>query len=383
MRIAARFSLLLLIVIPTMVSGWANAAEPPITVYQPGGITDEVLAATAAAAGEAGGVWTPIHDGTLELTAVYRGDTAIQQARPGYRYPMSTRALDAAAARALLGPDIAAALEAGTVVFGATSAALRGADVGDSIEFIGWDRAAHRFDIGLIVPDERIWWAELVFSTEAAATFGFERIGSLRVWDHGVRDTFEIGLHRLAPDAPIRVTTADDPRNPDWVLPTVLIKHQFGEYSYRPRSGTDSVTMEDAWYDANIVLVDAPVVGRFRCHRLLEPLLVGAFKEIEAAGLDGLISRSNFQRAGGCYNPRRIRGGDKGGSMSRHAWGAAIDFNTHRNPYGGPANMDPQIVEIFRRWGFAWGGGWIFTDGGHFEWIQPPLQGPPRWAPAA
>lgn len=383
MRIAARFLTLLAVVLPTITAGWANAAEPPITVYQPGGITDDILDAAATAAAEAGGVWTPIHDGTLELTAVYRGDVAIQQAAPGYRYPMSTRAIDAAAARALLGPDIAAALEAGTVVFGATSAGLRGARVGDTIEFIGWDRRAHTAEVGLIVADERIWWTELVFSTETAATFDFERIGSLRIWDHGVRDEFEIALHRALPDAPIRVTSAEDPSNPDWVLPTVLIKQQFGEYSYRPRSGTDNVTMERDWYDANIVWVDAPVVGRFRCHRAMEPLLVGAFAEIEAAGLSNLINRSNFQRAGGCYNARRIRGGDKGGSMSRHAWGAAIDFNTHRNPYGGPANMDPRIVDIFRRWGFAWGGGWLFTDGGHFEWIQPPVQGPTRWAPAA
>jgi hypothetical protein len=30
--------------------------------------------------------------------------------------------------------------------------------------------------------------------------------------------------------------------------------------------------------------------------------------------------------------------------------------------------MDPRIVDIFRRWGFAWGGTWVRPDGMHFEY---------------
>ncbi len=30
--------------------------------------------------------------------------------------------------------------------------------------------------------------------------------------------------------------------------------------------------------------------------------------------------------------------------------------------------MNAGIGNIFRRLGFAWGGGWRFPDGGHFEW---------------
>jgi hypothetical protein len=42
------------------------------------------------------------------------------------------------------------------------------------------------------------------------------------------------------------------------------------------------------------------------------------------------------------------------------------------NPYGGPADQDPRMVEVFERWGFIWGGTFIRTDGMHFEWHRPP-----------
>jgi hypothetical protein len=32
--------------------------------------------------------------------------------------------------------------------------------------------------------------------------------------------------------------------------------------------------------------------------------------------------------------------------------------------------MDERIGEIFRDWGFAWGAGWKYADGGHFEWTH-------------
>ena len=88
-------------------------------------------------------------------------------------------------------------------------------------------------------------------------------------------------------------------------------------------------------------------------------------------GIGSLIDLADFQAAGGCFVPRLIRGGDKGGAISRHAYGAAIDFNPSDNRYGGEISMDIRIVRVFRDLGFAWGGGWTFTDGMHFEYSPP------------
>ena len=47
----------------------------------------------------------------------------------------------------------------------------------------------------------------------------------------------------------------------------------------------------------------------------------------------------------------------------------AIDMNTTTNPQWGRPHMNCDVVRIFRKWGFAWGGNYWPTDGMHFEWV--------------
>jgi hypothetical protein len=47
----------------------------------------------------------------------------------------------------------------------------------------------------------------------------------------------------------------------------------------------------------------------------------------------------------------------------------AIDMNTVQNPEGAPPTMNCDVVRIFRKWGFAWGGNFIQGDGMHFEYV--------------
>jgi len=107
-----------------------------------------------------------------------------------------------------------------------------------------------------------------------------------------------------------------------------------------------------------------PVLGSVTCHRAMLPALRGALTEIARAGLGGTLGAY-----GGCYRPRLVRGGDSGGTLSRHSYGIAVDVNVARNSFGGRVDMHPRVVEIFRRWGFAWGGTWVRPDGMHFEWV--------------
>ena|SRR5437868_1137975 len=86
----------------------------------------------------------------------------------------------------------------------------------------------------------------------------------------------------------------------------------------------------------------------------------------------------------GTYNCRTVA---DTGQPSMHAWGAAIDINTayadywlgHRSSTeaGGYLNRIPiEIVEIFERHGFIWGGKWAHYDTMHFEY-RPELLGAP------
>jgi hypothetical protein len=85
----------------------------------------------------------------------------------------------------------------------------------------------------------------------------------------------------------------------------------------------------------------------------------------------------------GTYNCRTVA---DTGQPSMHAWGAAIDINTAHADYWlghrsgtaetGYSNRIPiEIVEIFERHGFIWGGKWSHYDTMHFEYRPELLNG--------
>ena len=68
----------------------------------------------------------------------------------------------------------------------------------------------------------------------------------------------------------------------------------------------------------------------------------------------------------GCYYPRYINR-DPSNGLSLHSWGIAVDLNVPGNQRGTVGEMDRRVVAVFKRWGFAWGGDWNYTDPMHFE----------------
>jgi hypothetical protein len=85
---------------------------------------------------------------------------------------------------------------------------------------------------------------------------------------------------------------------------------------------------------------------------------------------------------GGTYICRRVA---DTGEMSMHGWGAAVDINPafsdywlwHRTSAGLPPytnRIPPEIVSVFERHGFIWGGRWAHFDTMHFEY-RPELLG--------
>ena len=355
--------------VPDPVAALGPAERRVLTIGESGGMSAQVEATITAAAERFGARWATFHRGTLRLMSVERGDEVVQKAPGGYFYPMSATAVDAARAAPLLGDAAAAVLKRGDLIMGETSAGMRGAVAGDRVTLVGWDGRVYDFDIGAVVPDELVGWAELALDERAAAEIGFVRASFVAVWDYEPADELLLDMWSRLPDALLTINAYFDPDDPDAVLPTVLVKERFGEFAYRPTSG-DQIILESEWRRTNIVDVNLPYLGPFRCHKDIVPLIQGALEEIEAEGLAWMIDYQDFQIAGGCYNARLIRGGDKGGAVSRHTWGIAIDINPSDNPYGGRVGMDRRIGEIFRKWGFAWGAGWRFTDGGHFEWTH-------------
>jgi hypothetical protein len=91
-------------------------------------------------------------------------------------------------------------------------------------------------------------------------------------------------------------------------------------------------------------------------------------KELDA--LPTPLKRYAYPPAG-TYNCRTVA---DTGEPSMHSWGAAIDINAAHADYwlwhgNGPiTQIPPEIVDIFERHGFIWGGKWLHYDTMHFEY---------------
>ena len=120
---------------------------------------------------------------------------------------------------------------------------------------------------------------------------------------------------------------------------------------------------DPGWVASNITTGSVPILGSVRCHRIMFPQLSAALGEIQKAGLASEIRPGDYA---GCYVPRFIDRDPRRG-LSMHAFGLAVDLNVSTNGLGTRGDMHPDVVAIFQKWGFTWGGVWSRPDPMHFE----------------
>jgi hypothetical protein len=323
-----------------------------LTIWQPGGLGAAAEAWARDVAARAGGRTSLRHRANVDLPAP-----------DGWRIPLTLTAVEPGIGAPLVGPSATAALGRGEAVLGRAAATLRSASVGSTIQLLARDGRVHTRRVGALVDDGRIAWSEVALATTDAASLGIARPFAIDVWGAS-RGAIDDAL-RSGPRPPtaLGVERSWSVPSPDGTLPSAQLKQRVGEVAYRPAGSGDAVALDPAWVRANIVTEPVPALGSVTCHRAVMAALRSALTEVVRAGLAGTLGRF-----GGCYNPRLIRGGDSGGILSRHSYGIAIDVNTSRNTFGGRVELDGRVVDIFRRWGFAWGGTWVRPDGMHLEW---------------
>jgi len=107
-----------------------------------------------------------------------------------------------------------------------------------------------------------------------------------------------------------------------------------------------------------------PSLSRIYCHRKLVAVIEAAFADIAGAGLAAAVHSFD-----GCFCPRYKRRTQKQ-LPSVHCWGIALDLNAATNRQGTKGDMSPQVVAVFRRHGFKWGGDWAgrYRDPMHFQY---------------
>ena len=146
------------------------------------------------------------------------------------------------------------------------------------------------------------------------------------------------------------------------VLTGGSVSSAVGSFHYTPHAD-GRVTPDPAWVHGYIRTESVPIIGQVTCNKVMLVQLRAALQEVVQRGLADRIHPSEY---GGCYYPRYIAY-DPAQGLSLHTWGIAIDLNVAENQRGTVGRMDRQVVAIFKKWGFAWGGDWHYTDPMHFE----------------
>ena len=176
-------------------------------------------------------------------------------------------------------------------------------------------------------------------------------------------DQLQAVLEEGAPDATLQVVALEfDSGAQTAVLTGASVSDAVGHFTYT--DGPDGTVVPDArWVREYVRTEDVPILGTVTCNKAVLPQLRGALAEVQRLGLADAIHPDEYA---GCYYPRYI-GRDPANGLSLHSWGIALDLNVPGNQRGTVGEMDRTVVAVFKRWGFAWGGDWSYTDPMHFE----------------
>ena len=276
-----------------------------------------------------------------------------------FLYSVSVKTIDSTVTNMFYDADTADVINSGMLVVSSLTSERYQLEVGDIVNFVGLNNEKIALEVGKIIKDSTLGWFEIVVNKEVGYKLGIFRNIQAIIWDSKVSENFFIELHKNIEYRKVKFTYKKPSPNKNWVLPNALVKEMFGDFQIKERDGV-WITTEPEWREENIQNKRMPILGITRCHRLMWEPLEGALNQILEEGLEGYLSIEEWRSSGGCYAPRRISRFDAGGSISRHAWGIAIDINTK-------SGYPPRIVEIFNSWGFAWGGTWTSPDEMHFE----------------
>ena len=361
-----------------------------VSIYNFGPLQPGIVDAAISSAVDAGG-WAVVGRGFgIGLVQVTRGGVAVHQA-PGplgsWYFPTSVTALPLDSIGASLGREVSKFISAGTVVMGATSASLSGAQAGDVLDLASADGSIVQFIVGRVAPDAEVGGTEIVMSTAQADLLGSTIPTSVLIYGQFDRTALDAALaaRGLSTDPKIRVRRSWDPVDPDGTIGLAKTKKLLGELAYS-LTPSGAMLVDSAWQAAYIPGREPYPTGiRAACNNSIKADLAAALQAVVDAGLAGSIDVNNANTFGGCFGPRFTRiVGTQLGTLSRHTWGQALDFNTVSNCQGCVPQMDCRVVRIFRAHNFAWGGNFINPDGMHFEWVGEPrntYQYPSRYCP--
>jgi hypothetical protein len=379
------------------INGPATAGRPAVridrglgdvaTVFDVQEIDPEAVAATFSVAEQIRAAAAPGRTASVGLQRLTRGASVVHAPPDGWLIPIVFLAIPRAAIAGIVGHNVSGMVDENWVMINELTAQLMGgAQAGDTLHLRAVDGSTQLFSIAGVLPYQQIGGTELLMTPEASARLGVVDDTQMVVWNIPSRSAFDAAVEQvgLTGRPNTRVNRSWDLRSPDDTLSTARAKAALGEPWYRVVSG-DTIEMHPAWMQSNLppsrILLSSSIPIRARCHVAVNGALGAALDEVAARGLGGHIDVGNTNTYGGCFNPRYSR---ISGFLSRHAYAIALDMNTTSNCQGCVPQMNCEVVRIFRKHGFAWGGNFRMPDGMHFEWVgeaRDQLSYPSKYCP--
>jgi len=217
------------------------------------------------------------------------------------------------------------------------------------------------------------------FASIADEQYGDRKLGAALASYNGIRDpkafvkgqVIELPAKRELV-GPTRVATSRDLVAPGTLAPPNGLQEiiaAFGDiYKYLKTDGTidpkwelDQMASAPLPYPIPLAWDTSKQAKSMRVHKKLVSVMGEVFTALDGAGL-----KSKVRTYGGGYSFRAKRTSSK---LSTHCWGIAIDLDPTTNALGSNGDMDPAVVEVFRSFGFKWGGDWTGAgkDPMHFQ----------------
>ena len=345
------------------------AADPENAVKAPGPRKDRLWSADILVQWD-----KPLSDATIKRIERLEGVAHTERIGLGQvsieNRVLTVAAVDPGAYRLFTRADVADLQEAWVRVAGGELATDRAVarkiqDKGGSIT-LGVDEDAPTIHVGAYAP--QVPTIDLVVNTAWADDIGMDDDNGLLISTGGIAPaTIRKPLERMVgEDASVQMLDIAsvlglDPGATLTAIPAGgTIGSLVGTYTYRSIGG-GRIAPDPGWVAANIRTEQVPILGSVTCHKDLFPQLRAALLEIRDTGLADEINPDEYA---GCYYPRFIANTT---SLSNHSFGLALDLNVPGNLRGSVGEMNRAVVSIFKKWGFAWGGDWRYTDPMHFE----------------
>lgn len=378
-RIAASATALACVLSIFVVSQVSNgAASTPsylakmISIQNSAGLTATEVSRISNIAKKQGAEAYAVRFPALGMKSISRGTKVLRKWGADWREPTAAVVMPWKLVKAIAGTDIARVIRAGSIAVGKTSSAFWKIKVGDRIGVLDVNDNIKTMRVGIIVDDLFTFGGDFLLGEPIADSIGARSVSRVSIVNFpNWKPMFEAlrkGGYRNTDTISVRWSWS--PPNPDSFLGLAEFRKIVGAFPYRPVSAS-GIQLWNNWQGKNIAWNHkfTGVQLTINCNKRIIAPLQRVFTEIAKAGLAKKIDVRNTNRYGGCYSARMNRLKNSFRSVSKHAYGMAIDINTQTNAQGATPTLNCRIVRIFRKHGFAWGGNVVPPDGMHFEWV--------------